>query len=175
MRVRFRFDARDGQDWAELQRTGLKHGYGHQLPDITIDSESRMEKVLGFGGFFFRSKDPAALAQWYEHSLGVDRTPPDYEHAYWIQERGPTVFEPFMATTDYFGESKFQFMLNFRVSDLGAMIAQLEALGVVVVRDPKVYPNGIFARFRDPEGNPVAIWQPEGDELELARTGTAGR
>jgi predicted enzyme related to lactoylglutathione lyase len=131
-----------------------------------------MEKVLGLGGFFFRSNDPAALAQWYETALGVDRTPPDYEHAYWIQERGPTVFEPFAQTTDYFGPSRYQFMLNFRVRSLDAMIAQLEALGVAVERDAQVYPNGRFARFRDPEGNPVAIWEPRGHELELPRGGS---
>jgi len=135
----------------------------------------RMEKVLGFGGFFFRSKNPAALAQWYETRLGVDRTPPNYERAYWIQERGPTVFEPFVETTEYFGASQYQFMLNFRVRNLDAMIAQLEAMGVAVERDPQTYPNGIFARFRDPEGNPVAIWEPKGNELELPRRGETGQ
>jgi glyoxylase I family protein len=130
-----------------------------------------MEKVLGFGGFFFRAKDPKALAHWYQEALGVDRTPPDYGHAYWVQERGPTVFEPFAEATDYFGEHKYQFMLNFRVNDLGAMIAQLEGLGVKVERDAGVYPNGIFARLQDPEGNPIAIWQPNGNELELPRHG----
>ena len=128
-----------------------------------------MEKVLGFGGFFFRARDPKQLARWYRETLGVDETPPDYAHAYWVQERGPTVFEPFAEGTDYFGDSKFQFMLNFRVADLDAMIAQLERLGVKVERDPQVYPNGMFARLQDPEGNPVAIWQPKGDELSLPR------
>jgi glyoxylase I family protein len=64
-----------------------------------------MEKVLGFGGFFFRARDPEALAKWYNDLLGVRQTAPDYGHAYWIQERGPTVFEPFPEDTDYFGES----------------------------------------------------------------------
>jgi glyoxylase I family protein len=126
-----------------------------------------MEKVLGFGGFFFRAKDPKALARWYSETLGVKQTPPDYEHAYWIQERGPTVFEPFTETTDYFGDRKYQFMLNFRVKNLDAMITQLESLGVKVERDSQIYPNGVFARFQDPEGNPVAIWQPKGNEIGL--------
>jgi predicted enzyme related to lactoylglutathione lyase len=58
-------------------------------------------------------------------------------------------------------------MLNFRVADLAAMVKQLEAAGVAVEVDPEEYPNGIFARFCDPEGNPVAIWQPKGNELSL--------
>jgi hypothetical protein len=81
-----------------------------------------MEKVLGLGGFFFRAKDPKNLARWYAEALGVDETPPDYEHAYWVQERGPTVFEPFAERTDYFGESKYQYpILRKRVaSELSA-------------------------------------------------------
>ena len=126
-----------------------------------------MEKVLGFGGFFFRAQNPRALAQWYETQLGITQTPPDYEHTYWIQECGPTVFQPFAADTTYFGALQHSFMLNFRVSNLDAMIQQLEAANISVERDEQIYPNGSFARLRDPEGNPVTIWQPKGDELTL--------
>ena len=38
-----------------------------------------MEKVNGIGGVFFRSVDPAALADWYEEHLGVRKTPESYE------------------------------------------------------------------------------------------------
>ena len=34
-----------------------------------------MEKVLGIGGFFFRARDPAALAEWYEKNLGIQKVP----------------------------------------------------------------------------------------------------
>jgi predicted enzyme related to lactoylglutathione lyase len=51
-------------------------------------------------------------------------------------------------------------MLNFRVRDLGAMVAQLEAAGISVRVDPEVYPYGRFARLHDPEGNPVELWEP---------------
>lgn len=120
-----------------------------------------MQKVLGFGGFFFRAQDPGRLAAWYDAVLGVCKTPSDYNQPSWTQERGTTVFEPFPADTDYFHDPEKSFMLNFRVADLDAMVKQLEAAGVVVEVDPEVYPNGRFARFCDPEGNPVAIWQPE--------------
>lgn len=38
-----------------------------------------MEKVHGIGGFFFRSRDPKALAKWYNDNLGIALTPPDYD------------------------------------------------------------------------------------------------
>jgi glyoxylase I family protein len=129
-----------------------------------------MEKVLGFGGFFFRARDPQLLAKWYEDHLGITRTAPDYEHAYWVQERGPTVFEPFKQDTTYFGGSQYSFMLNFRVTNLPAMVQQLRTAGISVEVDEQVYPNGVFARLQDPEGNPIAIWQPKGNELALPPT-----
>lgn len=51
-------------------------------------------------------------------------------------------------------------MINFRVRDLDAMIAQLEAAGIAVRADPESYPNGRFARLHDPEGNPIELWEP---------------
>ncbi|MEZ5777700.1 MAG: VOC family protein [Paracoccaceae bacterium] len=120
-----------------------------------------MEKVTGFGGFFFRADDPEALADWYHRHLGVDPVPGDYDKQPWMQEAGATVFAPFEKVTEYFGNAEKQFMLNFRVRDLEAMIAQLEAAGVEVRRDPdSPYPNGSFAWLNDPEGNPIELWEP---------------
>lgn len=119
-----------------------------------------MEKVLGFGGFFFRADDPKALAAWYDSHLGIAPVPEDYATPGWRQQAGDTVFAPFEKITDYFGNAEKQFMLNFRVRDLEAMIAQLEAAGIEVRRDPETYPNGSFAWLNDPEGNPIELWQP---------------
>jgi predicted enzyme related to lactoylglutathione lyase len=53
-------------------------------------------------------------------------------------------------------------MVNFRVRDLAAMVAQLRASGIAVKVDPESYPNGRFARLTDPEGNPIELWEPRG-------------
>jgi predicted enzyme related to lactoylglutathione lyase len=79
----------------------------------------------------------------------------------WRQEAGPTVFGPFPQDTDYFGRTEQAWMVNFRVRNLAAMVAQLEAAGVKVTVDPEQYPNGRFARAHDPEGNPVELWEPQ--------------
>jgi predicted enzyme related to lactoylglutathione lyase len=119
------------------------------------------EKVLGIGGLFFRARDPAALALWYERHLGVALTPSSYDQQPWRQEAGPTVFAPFPDTTGYFGARDRVWMVNFRVRDLAAMVAQLRASGIAVEVDPKLYPNGRFARLHDPEGNPIELWEPQ--------------
>ena len=119
-----------------------------------------MEKVTGIGGFFFRATDPKALAEWYERHLGVTRTPDSYEKEPWRQEAGMTVLAPFAASTRYFGDSTKMWMINFRVRDLDAMVAQLRRADIDVSVDPEKYPNGRFARLKDPEGNPIQLWQP---------------
>src|SRR5688572_1769622 len=77
-----------------------------------------MEKVLGMGGLFFRANDPAALGRWYLEHLGISLVPSNYDDSPWYQEAGPTAFAPFEKSTDYFGNSQKQWMVNFRVRDL---------------------------------------------------------
>ena len=86
-------------------------------PDPVLLSQP-IEKVEGIGGFFFRAKDPKALARWYQDNLGVSMTPTTYEEEVWQQEAGPTVFAPFKEDTEYFGRSEQMWMVNFRVRDL---------------------------------------------------------
>lgn len=120
-----------------------------------------MEKVTGIGGFFFRSDDKGALARWYEQHLGIDQIPNSYDVEPWTQQAGPTAFAPFSRDTTMFGRPEQQWMINFRVRDLDAMVAQLRAAGIDVQVDPERYPNGVFAELRDPEGNPIQLWEPQ--------------
>lgn len=119
-----------------------------------------MEKVLGFGGFFFRASDPAALAAWYEQTLGINPVPQDASGRPWRQEAGDTVFAPFDAATDYFGDPSQAFMLNFRVADMDRMLAQLRSAGITISQEMTMDGIGRFARIHDPEGNPIELWQP---------------
>ena len=120
-----------------------------------------MQHVTGIGGLFFRSKNPAALGQWYHDYLGIDHVPGDYSQNPWTQEAGPTVFAPFPQDTDYFGQSEKHWMINFRVRDLDSMVKQLRAAKIDVSVDAETYPNGRFARLHDPEGNPIQLWEPK--------------
>jgi glyoxylase I family protein len=121
-----------------------------------------MEKVTGIGGLFFRAKDPKVLAKWYSDHLGVDLVPSNYDDSPWRQEAGPCAFQPFPETTTYFGDNTKRWMVNFRVRNIDRMATQLRAAGITVEIDPKLYPNGRFARLSDPEGNPVELWETRG-------------
>lgn len=118
-----------------------------------------MEKVQGIGGFFFRAREPQKLAAWYADNLGVTLTPKSYEEEPWRTEAGVTIFAPFKEDSPAFGRDTQQWMINFRVRDLGAIAAQLRANGVAVEVDATDYPNGRFASLSDPEGNPIQLWE----------------
>ena len=116
-----------------------------------------MERVLGIGGYFMRTADPVALSAWYRDCLGLDAD----EHGLWGQEAGPTVFATFEADTDYFGSRTQQTMLNFRVRDLDAMLAQLRDKGAQVAPETQDMAGvGRFGWVTDPEGNRIELWQP---------------
>jgi predicted enzyme related to lactoylglutathione lyase len=116
-----------------------------------------MERVLGIGGHFMRSADPAALSAWYREQLGLDID----ENGLWHQEPGPTVFAAFDSDTDYLGSRTQQTMLNFRVRDLDAMLAQLRAGGANVSEEIQEAEGiGRFGWVTDPEGNRIELWQP---------------
>jgi glyoxylase I family protein len=112
-----------------------------------------MERVTGIGGVFRRARDPKALDAWYESRLGIA-----IGEATWAQEAGPTVFSAFQADSAYFPAEQ-QVMLNLRVADLAAMVAQLRALGEEV-SEPETYDYGRFARLHDPEGFAIELWEP---------------
>ncbi|MEV3854216.1 VOC family protein [Streptomyces sp. NPDC050095] len=116
-----------------------------------------MERVQGIGGYFLRSGDPVALGAWYRDRLGLDAD----ANGLWQQDAGPTVFAAFESGTDYFGSRAQQTMLNFRVRDLDAMLAQLRAKGADVADEVQDMAGvGRFGWVTDPEGNRIELWQP---------------
>jgi predicted enzyme related to lactoylglutathione lyase len=120
-----------------------------------------MESVLGLGGIFFKARDPQALATWYREHLGV---PVEAGQTYAsLTSTGAgevAVWSTFPADTKYFGSGPSPFMLNYRVRNLDAMLAQLRAAGVKVDDKVEDYDFGRFGWATDPEGNRFELWQP---------------
>ena len=124
-----------------------------------------MAKVTGVGGVFFKSRgDRAALAAWYQKHLGMPledfggailRWPADK-----AEDRGLTVWHVADSNTKWFNPSQSSFMINYRVDDMGELLAQLRSAGVEVIQGPESHENGKFAWIRDPDGNQVELWEP---------------
>lgn len=122
-----------------------------------------MKRVTGIGGIFFKASDPAALQAWYKAHLGID------VHAWggaafrWTDDAG----QPTGGTTAWsigdgrqFAPGKASFMVNYRVADLDALLAQLRNEGCQVLDETDESEFGKFGWVIDPEGNKVELWQP---------------
>jgi len=136
---------------------------------MTARHSVRMERVNGIGGFFFRANSQQGLIDWYRDNLGVETMNPNGAGGVWMQAAGPTVFSPFPADTDYFGRPEQAYMLNFRVNDIDAMLAQLRSAGANVdARVESLEGIGRFGWVTDPEGNRIELWQPDASDEPAA-------
>jgi predicted enzyme related to lactoylglutathione lyase len=125
-----------------------------------------MAKVIGLGGLFFKSADPAALREWYTRVLGLafdEWGGLVFEPSEAASHPGAgTVFSPFEASTGYFAPSTNEFMFNLMVDDLEAMLARCAGHGVLPVGEVLDEFNGRFAHIMDPEGHKIELWEPKG-------------
>ena len=119
---------------------------------------------MGIGGIFFKARDKAALVAWYRDHLGVPVE--DWGGAsFGWKAHDPdgdamTVWSAFDHDTSYFEPSTRDFMVNFRVTDLDAMLDQLRAAGCPVDDRIEQSDFGRFGWVMDPEGNRVELWEP---------------
>lgn len=135
---------------------------------MSEDKQVDRELVLGIGGIFVRSRDPKALADWYRHYLGFDVL--DFGGAFGsifpfaADEPGYQIWTAFPNDTDNFGDGHQPHMLNFRVRNLDALLAQLRADGASVEDKIEDSEFGKFGWCRDAEGNRIELWQPPEEE-----------
>jgi len=129
---------------------------------------TKMKKVTGIGGVFFKSKDPNKMKEWYKTHLGFDISPygTNFE---WRQledptKKGSTAWSPFAETTKYFEPSTKDFMINYRVENMEALVEQLKNEGVTIVDKIEDSDYGKFIHILDGEGNKVQLWEPKDAE-----------
>lgn len=121
-----------------------------------------MAKVTGIGGVFFKStRDDKALSEWYQRHLGIQLEPWGGAILRWpedkAEDKGLTVWNVAAKDSDWFDAP---LMINYRVDNLGELLAQLRAAGVQIVKGPESHENGKFAWIMDPDGNKVELWEP---------------
>lgn len=123
-----------------------------------------MKKVTGIGGVFFKSKDPLAVNEWYKKHLGFDTTP--YGTSFeWLEKddnskTGVTQWNPFKEDTTYFEPSGKEFMINYRVENLEALVEELKKENVTILDNIVTYDYGKFVHILDLEGNKIQLWEP---------------
>jgi predicted enzyme related to lactoylglutathione lyase len=123
-----------------------------------------MKKVTGIGGIFFKAENPQKMNDWYKENLGLvtneygslfesrDSDKPD--------NKAYLQWSTMKEDTDYFAPSDKQFMINYRVENIEALVEELKSNGVTIVDEIEEYEYGKFVHIMDPEGNKIELWDP---------------
>ncbi len=132
-------------------------------PSATADN--KVPKVTGIGGIFFYSEQLKETKEWYSKNLGIE-----------INDWGSSSFESrnlnnpdqvdslqwcaFKKADEYFSPSKKEFMINYRVQHIEALVDKLKENGVTVLDNIETYDYGKFVHIMDAEGNKIELWEP---------------
>jgi predicted enzyme related to lactoylglutathione lyase len=132
--------------------------------DISVSPDTT-PKVTGIGGIFFYSENPEQTKEWYARNLGLE-----------INQWGSSSFESrninrpdeinslqwctFKNGDKYFSPSKKDFMINYRVQNIEALVNKLKENGVTIVDSIETYDYGKFIHIMDQEGNKIELWEP---------------
>ncbi|MFI5205167.1 MAG: VOC family protein [Flavobacteriales bacterium] len=123
-----------------------------------------MEKVTGIGGVFFKCENTEKVKEWYGKHLGIPISPwgamfkwREHDEP---EKEGTTTWAPFKKDSNHFGSPQQQCMINYRVKDLKALLAELKKEGVQQVGDVQEFEYGKFAWVLDCEGNKIELWEP---------------
>lgn len=122
-----------------------------------------MKRVTGIGGIFFKCKDPKKVNEWYKTHLGLDTSPYGAKFKWKDQsassENGYTLWSPFPETTNYFEPSEKDFMINYRVENIEALVSELKKEGVTILDEVATYDYGKFVHILDIEGNKIELFE----------------
>ena len=146
--------------------TATSFCFGFAVKTITLNQNTtKMKKVTGIGGIFFKCKDPKKVREWYQKHLGLNTNPYgatfDWYEGYDSTKKGQTQWSPFSETTKYFEPSTKDFMINYRVENLEALVEELRKDGVTIVDNIETVDFGKFVHILDAEGNKVELWEPK--------------
>jgi predicted enzyme related to lactoylglutathione lyase len=139
-------------------------GYAFNTFIMNTDAP-KMKKVTGIGGIFFKCKDPKAINKWYKTHLGFETTPYGTSFEWRLNDdstkKGVTQWNPFGEKTKYFEPSTKDFMINYRVDNLEALVKELRNEKVTILDTMETYDYGKFIHILDIEGNKIQLWEPK--------------
>jgi predicted enzyme related to lactoylglutathione lyase len=123
-----------------------------------------MKKVTGVGGIFFKCDDPAKMRDWYNKNLGLVTNEYgamfEFRNKHNPDEVNILQWSTFSKDSDYMDPGKKDFMINYRVADMDALLAELKNAGITICDEVQEFEYGKFVHIMDPEGNKIELWEP---------------
>lgn len=105
-----------------------------------------MKKVTGIGGIFFKCKDPNKMKEWYNTHLGLNAGP--YGASFeWLDaedpsKKGLTQWNLNSEAAKLYDPSTKDFMINYRVENLEALVDELKKENITILDEIAVYEIG---------------------------------
>lgn len=130
-----------------------------ELPDDNITP-----KAIGIGGIFFFVEDTEKTREWYSQNLGIESN----QYGATFESRNildpaqidSLQWSPFKKGSNYFKPSNKEFMINYRVQHIEALVEKLKANGVAIVDNIETYEYGKFVHILDLDGTKIELWEP---------------
>jgi predicted enzyme related to lactoylglutathione lyase len=139
----------------------------HKNDSTSTSSNDMLPKVTGVGGIFFFSNNPEKTKNWYRDNLGIDTGPygasfesKDVNHP---SDTNILQWNLFKTGSNYFSPSKKEFMINYTVQHIEALVEKLKKNGVTILDSIESYDYGKFVHIMDEEGNKIELWEPVKD------------
>ena len=107
-----------------------------QVKQINTETSTQdtSPKVTGIGGVFFFSDNPEKIRKWYSDNLGLEvnqwGSSFEFRNAHRPDEINYLQWSPFKKGNAYFSPSKKEFMINYRVQKIEALVYKLKSKGV---------------------------------------------
>jgi predicted enzyme related to lactoylglutathione lyase len=121
-------------------------------------------KVTGIGGIFFFADEPEKTKEWYSKNLGLEvnqwGSSFEFRNANRPNEINYLQWSPFEQGSEYFAPSKKEFMINYRVQNIEALVSKLKENGVNILDSIETYDYGKFVHIMDDDGNKIELWEP---------------
>ena len=129
-----------------------------------------MKKVIGIGGIFFKADNPDKIKSWYTRHLGIATNAYgalfEFRQSETPEKKAYLQWSPMGSETDYMNPSEKDFMINYRVESIEALVNQLRLEGVQILDEIEEFEYGKFVHLLDPEGNKIELWEPVDEAFE---------
>ncbi len=123
-----------------------------------------MKKVTGIGGIFFKCDDPAKMRDWYSKNLGLNTNEYgsmfEFRNKHNPDEINTLQWSTFSSDSTYMEPGTKDYMINYRVADLVALLEELKKDGVTICDEIEEFEYGKFVHIIDPEENKIELWEP---------------
>jgi predicted enzyme related to lactoylglutathione lyase len=117
--------------------------------------------MLTVNSFMIGTKQPKALAAFYEKVLGKPADMSDKEQGYWMWQLGSMYFT-LLDHSEMGGKAKDpgRMMFNLETRQVKEEFKRIKDLGAVVIKEPYELQGGWIATFADPDGNYFQLMTP---------------